>query len=332
MERPRLEGKVVLTGASGFIGGRLRERLLADGADVLSLRRRGSPPSKAGRSVELDYEDLPALERLFAVEQPRYVLHVAGATKGVRYDDFWRANVMPTQNLVRAAAPLQAGLERFTLVSSLAAYGPTVAGAPLHEASPRRPVEFYGKSKLEAEQVLEAQGEAGLRWTILRPAGVYGPGDVDYFQLFREASRGRNVFFGNREKLQSMIFVDDLVDAILLATLHPGAAGKGYLLSDDRHLTWAEFQGHIVAGSGRKAMTIDLPAFTVDLAAMFGELASRLDGKPRLFNRQKAIMGAQPAWTCTAAAARRDLGFVPQVSVEDGVSRTFAWYRENKWL
>lgn len=327
----RIEGKVVLTGASGFIGGRLRERLLADGADVISIRRKGSPPSKTGRSVELDYEDLASLERFFADERPRYVLHVAGATKGVSYEDFRKANVMPTENLLKAVVSSHPSLERFTLVSSLAAFGPSAAGQALDETAPRSPVEFYGKSKLEAEQVLERHG-ASVKWTILRPGGVYGPGDVDYFNLFREVSRGRNVFFGNRDKWQSVIFVDDLIDVILLATQKEEAIGKGYLISDDQHLTWGDFQGHLVELSGRKAFTLNLPAFVVDIAAFFGELLSKIDGKPRLLNRQKAIMGAQVAWLCTSAAAQRDLGFSAKVNVRDGIERTFAWYRKNGWL
>ena len=331
MGPPKIEGKVVLTGASGFIGGRLRDRLLADGADVVSIRRKGSPPSKSGRSVELDYDDLPGLEALFSEERPRFVIHVAGATKGVTYEDFRKANVMPTANLLKALLAKHPGVERFTLVSSAAAFGPSAVEKPHDESSPRSPVEFYGKSKLEAEQVVEGYGDT-LKWTMVRPAGVYGPGDVDYFNLFREVSKGRNVFFGNRDKWQSMIFVDDVIDAVLLATHRPEAIGKGYLLSDDKPLTWGEFQTHLVEKSGRKQMTINFPGFMVDLAAFFGELATKIDGKPRLFNRQKAIMGAQQAWLCSPAAARRDLGFVPKVGVSDGVERTFAWYRENKWF
>lgn len=331
MSAPRVEGKVILTGASGFIGGRLRDRLLADGADVISVRRKGSPPAKTGRSVELDYDDLPAIEKLLEEEKPQYILHVAGVTKGVTYKNFRDANVVPTENLLKAVAAKHPSLERFVLVSSLAAYGPTQVGQPLEETAERKPVEFYGQSKLEAEQVVEAYGPK-LKWTIVRPAGVYGPGDVDYFNLFREVTKGRNVFFGNRDKWQSVIFVDDLIDAILLATTRPEAVGKGYLLSSDQHLTWGEFQGLLVEVSGRKAMTLSFPGFVVDVAAFFGEIASRIDGKPRLFNKQKAKMGEQPAWLCSAAAARKDLGFDPQVSVRDGITRTFAWYREKGWL
>ena len=333
MTSPRLEGKVVLTGASGFIGGNLRARLLEDGAEVIALRRKGSPPAKTGRSVEVEYEDLPALQQLFAAERPDYVLHVAGATKGVSYEDFRRANVMPTQNLLEAAAAGHPSLQRFVLVSSSSAYGPSVLGQPpLDETAPRTPIEHYGKSKLEAEQVVESFGDR-LRCTIVRPAGVYGPGDVDFFNLFREAHKGRNVFFGNRQKWCSMVYVDDVIDAILLAAKSPAAVGKGYFICDDHPTTWEEFQGHVLAALGNpRVLTLDLPAFVVDVAAFFGELATWVDKKPRLFNRQKALMGAQPAWICTSKAARAELGFSSKVALKEGCERAVAWYRQQGWL
>ena len=120
------EAKVLLTGASGSIGSRLRERLLADGADVVAIRRADSPASKHGRSVVADYADRDALEALIADERPDYVLHVAGATKGVTYDDFRRANVVPTENLARAVRSKHPGIRRFVFISSQAAYGPAV--------------------------------------------------------------------------------------------------------------------------------------------------------------------------------------------------------------
>src|SRR4051812_4850930 len=97
-----IAGTVLITGASGFIGGRLRDALLAAGADVVALRRAGSPAPRGGRSAVVDYADTGALRRLIEKERPALVLHVAGATKGVTYDDFQRANVMPTRNLVEA--------------------------------------------------------------------------------------------------------------------------------------------------------------------------------------------------------------------------------------
>lgn len=326
-----LAGKALVTGASGFIGSRLRDALLERGLDVISIRRKGSPPSKKGRSVECDYDDVAGLTRILESEKPDYVLHVAGATKGVTYEDFTRGNLMPTENLLRAIETAHPALERFVLISSQAAYGPSTKDRAITEDDPRRPVEFYGQSKLEAEHAVEKRGSA-IRWTILRPAGVYGPGDVDFFNLFKEANARRNVFFGNREQRWAAIYVDDCVEAILLAMVHPAAVGQGFFIEDGRPLTWVEFQEQIVRESGKRALTLDFPAFVVSLAGMAGELATRIDGKPRLLNRQKAKMGAQEAWVCSADKLRTRLGWSAKVGYEEGVRRTFAWYRSNGWL
>ncbi len=328
---PHLSGKALLTGASGFIGGRLRDALLERGVDVVAIRRKGSPAAKKGRSVEADYDDVSGLTRLIESEKPDYVLHVAGATKGVTYRDFTSANLVPTENLLRAIEEAHPDVKRFVHVSSQAAYGPSTRDRALTEDDPRRPVEFYGQSKLEAEHAVEARGDR-LPWTILRPAGVYGPGDADYFNLFKEASARRNVFFGNRHQRWSAIYVDDCVDAILLATTHPGAVSQGFFVDDGRPLTWVEFQDCIVRESGKRAITLDFPAFFVTLAGIGGELATRIDGKPRLFNRQKAKMGAQEAWTCTSQKLRDRLGWASKVGYEEGVRRAFEWYRQQKWL
>jgi nucleoside-diphosphate-sugar epimerase len=326
-----ISGKVLLTGASGFIGGRLRDALLAGGADVVAIRRKGSPAAKKGRSVECDYDDLPGLTRIVESEKPDYVLHVAGATKGVTYEDFRSANLTPTENLLRALEAAHPGVKRFVHLSSLTAYGPSSKSRPLVEDDPRRPIEFYGQSKLEAEHALESRGDR-IPWTILRPGGVYGPGDVDYFNLFREVESGRNVFFGNRDRWFSAIYVDDCVDAILLAAAHPAAAGQGFFLDDGVPLTWGQFQEAIVKASGKRVMTLSLPEFLVDVAAVGGELVTRIDGKPRLFNRQKAKMGAQEAWTSSSEKLRSRLGWQAKVGYEEGVRRAYAWYRDQKWI
>lgn len=324
-----ISGKVLLTGASGFIGGRLRDGLLARGCDVLAIRRKGSPPAKKGRSVEAEYEDAEGLVKLMESEKPDYVFHVAGATKGVTYGDFHRANVVPTQNLVAALEKSHPATQRFVLVSSLAAFGPSSRERPHDESVIRRPIEFYGQSKLEAEHVVE---RSAVAWTIVRPSGVYGPGDADYFNLFREVESGRNVFFGNERRLFSAIYVDDLIDAIFRAATHDATKNKGYFVDDGRVVTWGEFQKAIVDASGRRALTLRLPEALVSVAAIGGEMASRIDGKPRLFNRQKAKMGAQEAWTCKSDALRKDTGWTPSVPMEEGVRRAYEWYRAEKWL
>ena len=328
----KLSGRALITGASGFIGSRLRTALLGAGVDVVAIRRASSPEPAEGRSVVADYGDPEGLGKVIAEEAPDWVFHVAGATKGVAYEDFQRANVMPTKNLLRAIEESHPGeLRRFVLISSLASYGPSAPGRPHREGDPRRPIEHYGRSKLEAEQVVEAMGRS-VPWTIVRPSGVYGPGDGDYFNLFREVEKGRNVFFGNRERLFSAIYVDDCVRAIVTAANADAAVGKGYFLCDGRPISWDEFQSAIVATSRRKVRTLNLPEAFVGIAALGGELATKLDGKPRLFNRQKAKMGAQSAWTCSHEAAAEDFGYSPQVPLEEGVKRAMEWYRAEGWL
>ncbi len=326
-----IEGKALITGASGFIGGRLRDALLESGLDVVAIRRQGSPAAKRGRSVEAEYSDVASLSRVLRDEKPDYVFHVAGATKGVTYDDFRRANVIPTKNLIDAIAKEHPGIKRFIHVSSLTSYGPSSPTRPHIENDPRRPIEFYGQSKLEAEHAVEAMGDR-VPWTILRPGGVYGPGDIDYFELFKEISHGRNVFFGNRKRLFSAIYVDDFIRATLLAAAHENAIGRGFFVCDDHPITWEQFQAAIVDAANRRVFDINLPEFLTHLAAFGGELATKIDGKPRLFNRQKLKMGAQEAWTCRSTAIREALGWTHEYPVGRGTRETLEWYRREHWV
>ncbi|MFI5307873.1 MAG: NAD-dependent epimerase/dehydratase family protein [Polyangiales bacterium] len=322
-------GVALITGASGFIGGRLRDSLLDDGYDVVALVRPGSPEPKRGRAAAIDYAEPESLRAVLAQERPELVFHVAGATKGVHYEDFQRGNVMPTRNLLEAVAQTHPGLRRFVHISSLAAYGPSTPD-PVQEHHERKPIEHYGKSKLEAEQVLEALGDA-VPWTMIRPPTVYGPGDVDNLELFRLAMRHLNVFYGNRERPMSFVFVDDLVRGIRTAATHEATRSRGYFLCDGRPLTWGEYQQYIVEQTGRRALDLNLPGLSLHVAAFFGELATKLDQKPRLFNRQKVLM-AQQSWTCRHDRAATDFGYAPTVPVEEGLRRTFEWYRMEGWI
>jgi nucleoside-diphosphate-sugar epimerase len=329
--KEKIEAKVLITGASGFVGGRLRDALLEAGADVVAIRRPSSPEPRRGRSAVADYADVASLRALMADEKPDYVFHVAGATKGVSYADFQRANVMPTKHLLRALEAEHPDLSRFVLVSSLAAYGPSRAEQPLSESATRRPIEHYGRSKLEAEQAVEAVGGI-LPWTIIRPAGVYGPGDADYFNLFREVAKGRNAYFGNRDRWFSAIYVDDCVRALVGAAQSETTVGQGYFVCDGRPITWRTFQEMIVDVSGRKVKTLNLPEFLVNVAAAGGEMATKFDGKPRLFNRQKAKMSAQEAWTCRSEKAGDHFDYVPEIDLREGVQRSADWYRAEGWM
>ncbi len=324
-----MKGKALITGASGFVGRRLRRKLLDEGVDVVSLRRPGSPPAKEGRAVQASYDDRQALRAIVETEKPDWVYHVAGVTKGVTYDDFWRGNVMPTANLLWALREAHPDVKRFVHVSSLAAFGPSSARRPLREEDPRLPVEHYGRSKLEAEQAVE--DEPVVPWTIVRPAAVYGPGDVDYFELFKITRRGLNLYYGNRHKPKSVIYVDDCVDAIIGAAHSDASIGQGYFLCDGEPLTWEAFQDILVGYLGKRVLTVNVPGVLLRVVGEAGELASKVDGKARLFNKQKAIMGMQDAWTCSADKAANDFGFRAKVKPREGVRLTDEWYLREGW-
>jgi UDP-glucose 4-epimerase len=331
MLKTGLEGPVLLTGASGFIGGRLRDALLDIGTDVVSLVRPESPPATRGRSVAADYGRPATVRDAIAAVRPRYVVHLAGATKGVTYADFQRGNVMPTRALLEAIVHTQTPLSRFVHVSSLTAYGPSNEGPPKREQDAREPVEHYGRSKLEAERTVESFS-GRVPWTMLRPSGVYGPGEGDYFALFKAAHQRVNLFFGNEKKRMSVVYVDDVVRAIVDAARHENTVDRGYFLCDGVPTNWEDFQAHILRAVGRRALRVNLPSFLVPAAASVGELMSAVDKKPRLMNRQRVLMDAQVAWLCSHDAARADFGYIPQVQAGEGTARTYAWYREQRWL
>jgi nucleoside-diphosphate-sugar epimerase len=325
-------GVAVITGASGFIGGRLRDKLVDEDWDVVALTRPSSPPPKRGRAAAVDYAKPDSLVDVFARERPDVVFHVAGATKGVTYDDFQRANVLPTRNLAEALLKTHDKVGRFLNVSSLTAWGPSTPETPLIESTNPAPVEHYGRSKLEAERVLSDVLGSRIPWTTIRPAGVYGPGDVDYFELFRLAARGLNVFYGNHDAWFSAVHVDDVVRAIIDVAQSDATIGKGYFICDGAPLTWFDYQRHVVEAVGKRALNLYLPQLSLDVAAVFGELMTRFDGKPRVFNRQKVVMGKQRAWTCKHDAARADFGYRPKLPVREGVVHTAEWYRSAGWL
>jgi nucleoside-diphosphate-sugar epimerase len=331
MPTHEISGKAIVTGASGFVGSYLRDALLDAGVDVIALRRPGSPPAERGRSAEIEYSDMESLARVFDSERPDYVFHVAGVMNGVRYEDFSQGNVLPTHNLVQALGGNNPQLRRFVYVSSLAAYGPSRKDAPLREDAEPRPIEFYGKSKLEAEEAIRAAGET-VPWTIIRPGGVYGPRDYQYWELFRLAAKGINPYYGNRKRMMSLVYIDDLIDAIIASARSPATVYKGYFISDGRPVTWEEMQTQIVEEAGRKVWDIDLPGFLVNLTGFFGDIKGRITGKPSLYNRQKVIMAIQDAWTCGCDAACTDFGYRPRVTLEEGIRKAYDGYRADGWL
>ena len=324
---------MLITGGTGFVGSHLTEQLLRRGYDVSCLVR---DPQRLrwlqGQKVRIVPGDCSRPESLAdAVRGASVVFHAAGLTKASRPRDFYEVNHAGTRNLLEACARHAAGLSKFILVSSLAAAGPAAADRPVRDTDVPHPVSDYGKSKLLAEQ--EAlQYRDRFPVIILRPSAVYGPRDIDVFELFRWATRGWILDVGSGERFMNWCHVQDLVEALLLAGAAPVPSGSIYFVAEDRVYSSSEFRQALMKTGGVRARQITVPAWAGYLIGAFSEMAGRVRGGITIMNRQKVREAVERYWTCDLVKAREELGFRARVSLEQGLAATWAWYRLHGWI
>ncbi len=328
-----MNAPILVTGATGFVGSHLAERLIQSGAEVRCIVRRSSSLRYLpGSGVDLYYGDLSTgagLEE--TVEGVRTVFHVAGVTKAILPDEYYRGNLAATENLLRACEERGAADLRFVHVSSLAAVGPSPEGDPLDEDADPHPLTDYGKSKLAAERAVRSSRLAENA-VIVRPPVVYGPRDTDVFEVFRSVSRGLMVRIGRAESLFSFVYVKDLAEALAAAAESPCAAGRTYFAANPDPVTWTHF-GAMAAGiMGRRVRDIALSPDVALAAGWLAEVVSKLRKKPGIISRDKVLEAQCRYWVCGTARARRDLGFSPTRSLRDGMVETLAWYKDAGWL
>ncbi len=324
--------KALVTGATGFVGSHLAERLLAEGLDVVCLTRPTSDtvwirdlPVEI-RPVGLDDPD--ALTA--AVEGTDYVFHVAGLTRARRAEDYLAVNAEATRRLLDATIRV-GGVGRFVYVSSLAAAGPTPGPEPLTETDEPRPLAGYGASKLAGEREVLAVADR-LAATIVRPPAVYGPRDRNFLSLFRLAQRWRRVpVVGKVTNQLSFVHVTDLVEGTWLAASSPAGAGQTYYLGSGTH-TMRDVVDAIAGALGVRPRTLRIPALLARLAGEFGELKWTLTGKSQIISRRKVRDALQPRWTCCWDKAVRDLDYRPRVELAEGMREMAAWYVEQGLL
>jgi nucleoside-diphosphate-sugar epimerase len=322
----------VVTGGTGFIGQNLVRRLHADGFEVRCLVRDASGPLPAYvERFMVDLADPASVAGTPALDRADVVFHLAGATKAVDAEDFVAANVTGARTLLGAITARRLH-PRFVYVSSLAAAGPARdVKHPVEEDDPPRPIEAYGRSKLQAERVVSGFADH-VPVTVVRPCAVLGPFDRDFQALFRLAERGLLVYPGVREHWLSLLHVDDVVDGLLRAATSPRAICRTYFLASDEPVQWRALGEWLASAVGGQVRHVDLPQPLVQAAALAGELLGRLTGHVTLANRHKAALSRERCWTCSAARAREELGFRQSRSLPDAVRDTYYWYRTHGWL
>jgi nucleoside-diphosphate-sugar epimerase len=319
--------KALVTGATGFIGSHLCEELIRRGYRVTCLSRETSSHTWIENlnvtHIRGDCTDRESLLR--NSDEFDYVFHLAGLTKACSPDAFYSVNARGTANLVRTVAERNPSVKRFIYVSSLAAIGPSRNGAPVLEDTPPAPVSHYGKSKLEGEMaVLKFRDD--LPVTILRPPAVYGPRDRDMLVLFQMIKKG--FFFDLGKCYYSLLYVDDLIQGILLSAEREQAVGKTFFLCDGNIYTGDEIANEISSVLQVRARPVKVPKFAM---SFFAAVSEKLN-KRGIINRDRIEDFKHTHWICEADKACKELGFSPKVLMKEGIRWTADWYRKQRWL
>ncbi|MBA3010969.1 MAG: NAD-dependent epimerase/dehydratase family protein [Proteobacteria bacterium] len=325
---------IIITGSNGFIGKTLLNKLLNEypQANITCLVR--SPKNSVNervKNVTVNYLDLNSIIQSDAIKDVDYIFHVAGVTKSATKKRFWEGNVIPVQNLVAAVKQTNNNLKRFINVSSQAASGPSKSVNHYKtETEPDTPSELYGASKLAGEMILRSQME--IPYTIINPGGVYGPGDVDFLKIFKMTKMGLNVYAGVKEKYISLIYAEDLVDAIVDAAFLENTINKKYFIVDDKPFTWQQIHEEVFSIAGKKHFDINIPLPVISFLANFGSLYSVISKKESILNKNKIDLSRPSFWIASNEAAKKDFGFKTKYSIRTSLEKTYNWYLDKGWL
>ncbi len=320
------ETPVLVTGATGFCGGHLALRLRRDGHPVRALVR---PTAKTDHltaaGVELvtgDLRERADVER--AAAGVARIYHIAAVYRTAKHPDSYYAdiNVGGTVNVLEAAR--KHGVARTIHCSTIGVHG-DVQEFPCTETSPFNPGDIYQRTKLEGEQAAQAAFKAGLPGVVFRPAGMYGPGDLRFLKLFKSVNDGRFVMFGSGETFYHLVYIDDLVDGILLCGEHPAALGGTFIIAGDRWVSLNEWVAEIAKALGVPKPWLRLPYWPLEAAAVACEgICKPLGIEPPLHPRRAHFFKKHRAFSIEHA--RQVLGYAPRVSLAEGVRRTAEWY------
>jgi dihydroflavonol-4-reductase len=320
---------VAVTGGTGFTGGALISKLLAEGYVVRALARDPSAIESAEnlQIVAGDLNNLDALTDL--VQGVDTVFHIAAMYRSEGdYEEFLAVNVVGTRNLLDASK--HAGVRRFVYCSTIGVHG-TVAHTPADERAPYNPRDDYQKTKLMAEQYcLQCQGQ-GIEVAVIRPCGIYGPGDTRMLKMFRMINKGTFFFVGKGRPNFHPVYIDDLVQGFMLAMTSEQAAGEVFIIGGPRYMPLRDYVGTAAEALGVNKPTLSVPYGLMNAAAVVCEGLCKLLGiQPPLHRRRLTFFKHNRAFSIDKA--RKLLGYQPRFELDEGFRRTVAWYRQQGLL
>ena len=321
-------GKVLVTGATGFTGGKVAERLVNSGNDVVAFVRASSNRSALeSLGVEcrvVDIRDANDVAANFAdIEK---VFHIAAAYRSEHADhgEFHAVNVEATRNLLDAS--VSNNIQKFVHCSTVGVQG-EIEDPPAAEDYRFNPGDHYQQSKLDGELLALEYFRDKLRGTVVRPVGIYGPGDTRFLKLFRPIQKGQFVMIGTGDVLYHMTFIDDLVDGFMLAGEKDEALGEVFTIAGPEYTTIKELADGIASVLDKKPPRLRVPFLPVYWASVVCDVLCRaINVSPPLYPRRVEFFELDRAFSTDKA--QKLLGYQPKVSLADGLARTAAWYKE----
>ncbi|MDE5902423.1 MAG: NAD(P)-dependent oxidoreductase [Muribaculaceae bacterium] len=334
--------KVLVVGAGGFVGGFIVEEALRRGYEVWAGVRESTSrrylADKRIHFIVFDFDaDAPVAALADALRRGApeggwdWIVYNLGATKCLRFADFSRINCGYLRDFITALKESALVPAKFLFISSLSAMGPGRKRSyePFTEKMLPQPNTRYGTSKLKAEMELQM---SGIPYIIFRATGIYGPRDRDYFLMFDSIRKGFDFSVGFRRQQLTFLYVSDLAAAIFDA-LEKAPAGEVYNVAHPRAYTQSEFRRLAMAGMGKRVVVpLRVPLWGLRGVCAIAEKIGAAKGKPSTLNTDKYNILAQRNWNVDVSKARRDFGFNPGVDLNEGISRSIEWYKQEGWL
>jgi nucleoside-diphosphate-sugar epimerase len=334
--------RILITGASGFIGGYLVKEALSRGYEVWAGVRTHSSREHL-QDERIKFIDLRYDSKDLLIEQLRgvvssvgawhYVIHNAGITKTLREADFYNVNAFNTHLLIEALAAADCKPGKFLLMSSLSSYGPVneYSFRPIRIDDEQNPDSVYGKSKFEAELFIKAQ--TYFPYIILLPTGVYGPEDKDYLLEIKSIRSGIDLKVGMKPQQLTFIYVKDLAVAAFTALENKEARNISYFVADGDVYTDTDFAQLVRRLLDKKfVINFRIPFWLCYVACLFSEAFGHLVGKAMTLNTDKYHILKQRNWICETEPIRRELGFMPRYNLKEGLEETIDYSKKYKLL